>query len=476
MPIKRSELGLSEEQLALRNINLEVLGARLRRVRTEKKLSQRHLTAGLFTSAYLSSLELGKTRPALETLTALCERLDKSVEYFLRPSTGGLTSELSAEQLSVLEVRLALLTAQTVLEKGADVRAEKALETVGLHLARLTQAEKARYHYLCGKYKNLVNEQEQALTTLEEATGYLEEASDPEQAALIEYELGQALSGQRRLMLALTHYQTGLTQLDQIPTPASPTLRYKLLLAVANCYLALGDGEQAKQVFGEALSSAQITTSLETQAEGFYQHALTYGEQGDFERASLALGRTAQIYVQAQEQALLLATHNALAEIQLHEGQWEEAELQAKAALKLAGLNGPQAHTGPQIKALVTLALICQSQNKLALASSYIEEALKLREGCSKAGQLARLYQTAAEIAALLGQREEAEGYYRQAFQVLQGAAQTEQEPQLSALYHSYGQRLREWGQVEKAFEYLDKAYRQRERSGQLEAKAAIVS
>jgi hypothetical protein len=57
-----------QHQQAFYQLNLAVFGERLRRARVEKKLSQRDVCAGLFTSAYLSSLELGKTRPTFETL------------------------------------------------------------------------------------------------------------------------------------------------------------------------------------------------------------------------------------------------------------------------------------------------------------------------------------------------------------------------------------------------------------------------
>src|SRR5438045_71315 len=79
--------------LALSKINLEVLGERLRRARLERKISQRDLCQNLFTSAYLSSLELGKTRPTLTTLEGLSQRLEKSLDYFLRP-TSEVTTQL----------------------------------------------------------------------------------------------------------------------------------------------------------------------------------------------------------------------------------------------------------------------------------------------------------------------------------------------------------------------------------------------
>src|SRR5437763_6827111 len=88
-----------ENSKALYSINLEVLGERIRRARVEKKISQRDLSSGLFTSAYLSSLELGKTRPTINTLEQLAGLLGKSTDYFLRPTSGqNLDDTLDEEQ------------------------------------------------------------------------------------------------------------------------------------------------------------------------------------------------------------------------------------------------------------------------------------------------------------------------------------------------------------------------------------------
>src|SRR3978361_2127823 len=136
-PAARPVTGESLSQMQqLKTINLEVLGERVRRARIEKKISQRDLSNGLFTSAYLSSLELGKTRPTLTTLEQLAGLLGKSVEYFLRPTSGqSLDDTLDEEQSRALELRQALLSAQVYLEHAVDDTVWQTLEMVSLGLS-----------------------------------------------------------------------------------------------------------------------------------------------------------------------------------------------------------------------------------------------------------------------------------------------------------------------------------------------------
>jgi tetratricopeptide (TPR) repeat protein len=448
-----------EQNTLLDNIDLELLGERLRRARLEKKVTQRTLCHGLFTSAYLSSLELGKTRPTYITLLNLADRLDKSVDFFLR-QTGGLATELDEEQARVLEVRLALLTAQTTLARAADERASKALETLEANLSRLSDAEQAHYHYLRAHYYNLQNNPAAAVPELEQARKYLAEQTPAELGVLVEVELGTAYFLQRRLTLALTQYLTGLEKLNAAKETVSPNLKLRLLQNIANCYVALNDWQQALSVFADALSTSNDGMDAAVQAELHYNLAANYAEAGDYERACLNLGRSLHIYEEGQAQLLRINTHNTLAQLQIQFNQFEQAEAQLKTALKLIQLAPPDDPCA-ELSVLVTMALVCFKQDKMAEASSYLEQSLALGESCTKPVELGRLYQTAAEIEAGLDHKEQAESYYRKAIETLQPDQKLASS--LANVYHSYGQQLRSWGEIERAFEFMEKAFQQRE-------------
>jgi transcriptional regulator with XRE-family HTH domain len=59
------------------------VGERVKRARLERKLTQRQVAQGRFTSAYISAIENGKCHPSLSALAHIAERLDMSMRDFL---------------------------------------------------------------------------------------------------------------------------------------------------------------------------------------------------------------------------------------------------------------------------------------------------------------------------------------------------------------------------------------------------------
>jgi tetratricopeptide (TPR) repeat protein len=472
LPAAQSQATL-EESLNLESIHSELLGERLRRARLEKKITQRALCENLFTSAYLSSLELGKTRPTFATLASLAQRLDKPIEYFLRKSTE-LASDMDAEVAQTLQARLALLVAHTTLAITSDERAAKTLDSLSGYVNYLSPAEQARYYYLQAHYANLSQHPAQALEQLEQALDLFSEQDEPELSILLEIEQGQAYYLQGRYTLALTHYSAGLEKLSRAKEASRPEarMRWKLLDASAHCYLALGDRQQAMQVFQQALA-ANTTQNPASQADLHYQQANTYTEQGDYERAAFSLGRSYQDYIQSQIQLSLINNYLTLAQLELQAGHFDQAEAQAQAAFKLAQLSLQSDDYCQELKTLVLLAKIYYQQEKLDEARHYLDKSLaSLQTGatCNKPEELGALYQTAAEIEAKLEHRETAENYYQKAIELVQPDPAL--ATSLAEIYRSYGQQLKDWGEIDRAFDYIEKAFRQREAGRATNSKA----
>jgi tetratricopeptide (TPR) repeat protein len=450
----------SPEQLALLDkINLEVLGERLRRERLVHKITQRSLCEGLFTSAYLSSLELGKTRPTYPTLFNLASRLAKPFDYFLRESSG-LITELGEEQASIMAARLMLLTAQTALASGgASDRAASALNQLTGHLNRLPQTEEACYHYLRARYANLEGKPNEATSELLKARGL--EAVDQRQSelgVLVEKELGTAYLLLRRLGPAISQFDLALEKLEGLEQPAlNSNLKAHLFEALGQCYLGLGDTGQALTYFKQAVDDVEDDLG---EAEGYYNHSTSYAEQGDFLLASLNLGRAYTLYEHNNRWHSLLHHHQRLAELLLAASRYDEAEYQLGQAQKAAQFL-KLTDRCLEIKGLVTLAIIQQRKGQLDKAKATLAEALSFRTECEDARELGRLYQTLAGVEAELGNRVEAEEYYQQALTILEETEGLQKE--LAELYHSYGQQKRQWGEALTAFEYIEKAYQLKE-------------
>lgn len=466
----------------LKTINLEVLGERLRRARIEKKISQRDLSSGLFTSAYLSSLELGKTRPTLSTLEQLATLLGKSPDYFLRPTSGhNLDEALDEEQSRALELRQRLLSAQVYLEHSATDQLAQILQQVGPALSRLSSTDRARYYYLLGRYNYRLGNTQEALGTLQQAQQLAAQGhndpsfsyanAEPELEAQIEYALAEVNVATRQTMAALNHFTAGLEAL----TPHSnPALRWKLLAGAAGCYRQLNDPEQSQAYYQKALDQASSNTAGR-QAEYFYKRAGQLSEQGDFQRAALYYGRSIQLYEMESEQAILERTCLSLAQLQVQGKEYEAARKVAELALKLSqDKEDGAASNGDELNALVLLATIYHRQGDLSKASNYLEQATQLQEAGGPASNmdaeqslLGQYYQVAAELKADQGEREAAEGYYQKALETLeaQQTQGTSGDEALSArllaeVYYSYGRRLKDWNETQKSLELMERAYR----------------
>ena len=472
----------------LKSINLEVLGERLRRARIEKKISQRDLSSGLFTSAYLSSLELGKTRPTLSTLEQLASTLGKSLDYFLRPTSGHNFDEtLDEEQSRVLELRQRLLSAQVYLEHSASDQLAQILQQVGPALLRLVVTDRARYHYLNGRYHYRSGHYQEALSSLQQAQQLAGQGqndpsfnyanAEPELEAQIEYALGEANLATRQNMAALNHFTAGLEAL----TPHSdPALRWKLLAGAAGCYRLLNDPEQAQAYYQKALEQASSNTSAQ-QADYYYKRAGQLSEQGDFQRAALFYGRSIQLYEMGSEQEILERTCLNLAQLQVQAKEYGAAREVAELALKLSqDKESDNTASGDELSALVLLATIYHRQGDLAGASNYLEQATRLQEAggatTNPAGSdtgeqslLGQYYQVAAELKADQGEREAAEGFYQKALETLEaqqsqgqgaGADEALGARLLAEVYYSYGRRLKDWNDTQKSLELMERAYR----------------
>src|SRR2546421_8750491 len=95
----------------------ETIGQRLRRLRTERRLSQRELSSPGVSYAYISRIEAGARQPSVKALRKLAQKLGVSADYL---ETG---SEVRADELR--ELRLSEAELRLRLEQDADASAEE---------------------------------------------------------------------------------------------------------------------------------------------------------------------------------------------------------------------------------------------------------------------------------------------------------------------------------------------------------------
>lgn len=434
----------------LATINLEILGERIRRARIDKRLSQRTLVDGLFTSAYLSTLELGKTRPIPATLATLAERLDKSLDYFIHPVGEGSTNELSIEQDQLIQTKLLLLQSEASLAGGRVYEASQKLAEVKLHLGRLSTNEKARYFYLSGLAFIRQGEYKLALAELNEASQMLpvivSESRDDiplailELTILVEEASGRTEYAQKRFTSALSHYQHSLEMASPTASQTEEDVKldnglgWKLHLELADTYVDIGETEYALEHFQaglaelETLTSAASVTSPETgeggvsssQADRLLALAQSYIEQSDYTKALFYLGRSSQLYEHVANHRQLTELHNSLAKLQLRGGNYPAATKSAQTVLLLGEQNllAGSSNTSSQVTARLTLARSYFQGGAVSEAEKLVSELLTASASQSGEIRLA-LYLLAAELAVAKGEREAGEGYYNQALTLL---------------------------------------------------------
>src|SRR5215210_9596299 len=88
----------------------EAVGARLKRLRLERKLSQRDLSSPGVSYAYISRIEAGARTPSVKALRKLAQKLGVSVEYL---ETGRDIREVDDRELRLADAELELRLAET---------------------------------------------------------------------------------------------------------------------------------------------------------------------------------------------------------------------------------------------------------------------------------------------------------------------------------------------------------------------------
>lgn len=460
----------------LKTIEPELLGKRLRMVRSDKKISQRDLTRGLFTSAYLSSVELGKTRPTMETLVSLADRLGEPVDYFLNSTSGSskvLYREFDREQFHWLELRHHLYQADIALVQGATNRAELELNQVLPDVPGLYPSERIYFHLLQGILKNRQNRWDEALVEL----GQLKDLQEtdpalqvpPEMKARYELESGRAYQGLGQNLKALEHFLNGLAEKMNNQTNI---WHKELLLEACEASQGIGEFEQAASLLsqGQALFGSQtdyaMVDSLLDQAEQPFR-------LGDFQEAAFLLGQSRALALKAGEINLRLDFALKASNLNYQLERYQEARQAALLAEGLARLSNGQPEgkaLDVQFSSLVMLAKTYFQDSEFSQVQFYLNQAGALLQEHQDIDPIekARYYQVAAQNYSNSNQFENATESYKQAISLLEAIYNEEPEkldqvrPVLAEIYYNFSQLLKQAGNLEETMENLEKAYRLR--------------
>jgi tetratricopeptide (TPR) repeat protein len=375
------------------------VGARIRSLRTARGLTQAQLAEPLYTKAYISMLESGRTRASMKALEHIAGVLGVTPSDLL----GGNHTPDAPQYL--------LIEARRLIEVGNVAEAVPMLESLEEGLQPADQLMRLRY--LAAAYNGL-GQAKAAFPVLERAQRMADLLNDREEQIRVKavlattysrtYAYGEAidllkecvkaceegtlndppfhfrrlvdvattLANQRQAKAALQYYERAVELSAQFGDRRSVALMYA---GMAKAYHEVGDVELAIRYNQRSLQAYEDLGLLDQVACTLDNVALLYAEYGNRERARESLARGAQIAENAGRDGTLASIRVSEAEVMAKVSPEEALEL-AQQALRFAKkVEQPDA----QMRALVIIGELRMAANAAAARRSF-NEAVALAE------------------------------------------------------------------------------------------------
>ena len=345
-----------------------MLGTRLRRLRSERGLTQRALGEPRYTHAYVSTIESGRKTPSHEAVEHFADRLGVTVDELLTGRTPDLEGQL---QLAVLDARVAVSDgrsedADTLLRRVSRdakryglVRLEARVEEVrGLQLYRDGRPEDALEHYQ--RAEELLRDEPSTarVDAVDGSATCLDALGDVRYAVFLMESLLDRLEREGlRDPDALARVHAGLVyfyldaglfakaaasaaELERLaPRLQDPARIAQMHMNVARLYLTQSRIEDAGRSLGRA-EDIYRSLGLMTEIGGAHlARGWVLSRDGDLTAAREQLERARAIFEETEDVADLTRTLNELARVERLEGQMGRARELLERSIALLGTN-----------------------------------------------------------------------------------------------------------------------------------------
>jgi transcriptional regulator with XRE-family HTH domain len=341
----------------------ETIGERLRRLRLERRLSQRKLAGPGMTGAYVSRIELGDRRPSVRALRELASTLGVSPAYLETGSEIGADEEREL-RLADAELRLRLdgepstAVLRSILDEAtacADaVSALRARIALGLEAARrgdheetirqlgraieselVTAAARPDVYAVLGESYSLAGRPERAAELFSSALAELERLSPSDYAGRIRFStyLSYALTDLGELERASAVIEDAMGYVDEA---TDRYVRIRVYWSVGRIAHEQGKPLLALDHFRHAVALLEATEDTFHLARAYLSCAFAMlASDQDLDEAAHLIEKAEDLLGRNPEPRDLAVVHRLRGMRCLREAKWDEAERHARAAQAL---------------------------------------------------------------------------------------------------------------------------------------------
>jgi tetratricopeptide (TPR) repeat protein len=345
------------------------LGERLRQLRAAAGLTQSDLAGDRFSKEYVSQIERGKTRPTRETIEWLAVQLGVDA--------GFLASGVASDERGRLEGALA--RAEALYEASEDAAAAEAFEQL-VPAARTTGIPELQVRALVGTglAKMRISDHRGALALLNEARELTESGafSDVERADVL-LRLGACRYQLNSVQSALGLFNEGLALAERSGLPCD-ALKADLFSWRSRCWRRQRDYEAARDDVERALELARGVDDLRTIGAAYFQASLVADREGHWVLARTYAERAREAYAQLSDRVHVGELTNNLGGLNFLLGNTDDAIGLLKEAFAIALETGRDSDAG---RAVSSLAQIHLRVGDLEQAEEQARHALRLLDG-----------------------------------------------------------------------------------------------
>ena len=345
------------------------LGERLRQLRVAAGLTQSELAGERFSKEYVSQIERGKTRPTKDTVEWLADRLGVDA--------GFLANGVATDERGRLEGALA--RAEALIEIRSDVEAAAQYDVLipAAHASGLPELE-VRALVGAGRTQMRLGALRDALELLNEARGLVENGSfsDVERAEVF-FALGVCRFQLNSVQTALALLNEALSLAERSGLP-SDSLRSNILSWRSRCWRRQRDYEAAREDVERALQLAQDANDPHTIGAAYFQASLVADREGHWVLARNYAEQARAAYEELSDKVLVGHLTNNLGGLNFLLGKTDEAIMLLKEAFAIGLDTG---RDGDAARAVSSLAQIHLRTGNVDQAEEQARHALRLLDG-----------------------------------------------------------------------------------------------